>query len=151
MSYTAESGRMQILDDAAAAVGELEVALGQLGEAYDHLDEHTAEAMEDKIFRPLQGAYGLLRRVAGDFAGRYGLTARDSEPPPLPAPQDPRVAFEQTADSIDNADRILSDLQDSLLPVEVGDRELRTGLSEVRTQLTPLPGACDAMIRGFGR
>lgn len=151
MSYTSESGRQQILDDTIAAVGRLEAALGQLGEAYDQLDERTAENMEDGVFRPLQAAYSLLRRVHLQFAEHYGLSALEPPAGVVPSPRDPRVAFAQASDAIEQGERILSELQDSLLPVEVGDRELRTGLADVRTQLAPLPQACAALVRGFGR
>lgn len=151
MSYTSEEGRLQILEDTAGAVAQLALAIEQLGEAYDHLEEHAAERMEDSVFRPLQAAYGQLRRARTEFAARHNLTA--SEPPPgtTPAPHDARTALESAADSIEAADEIVSELQDSLLPVEVGDRELRTALSQVRTVLGPLPGACDQLIRTFGR
>ncbi len=151
MSYTSESGRMQILDDTAAAVTELDIAIEQLGEAYDHLDEHLADVLEADVFRPLQAAYGQLRRTQTEFAARYELTARDPAATTLPPPSDPRVALEAAADAIENADGILSDLQDTMLPVEVGDRELRTGLSSVRQLLDPLPGACDHLIGTVGR
>lgn len=151
MSYTSESGRLQILEESGVAATALEVAIAELGEAYDHLDEHAADVMEAEVFRPLQAAYGLLRRTRSEFAARHELTAAEPESPVPPAPQDPRSALELAADSIERADEVLSELQDSLLPVEVGDRELRTGLSETRSTLSPLPGACDALVRGFGR
>jgi hypothetical protein len=151
VSYTAESGRLQILEETAAAVVQLAVALAELGEAYDHLDEHTAELMEDEVFRPLQGVYGQLKRTQSEFGDRYHLPVPSDEAATRPAPEDPRTAFEHAADSIETADQILSELQDSLLPVEVGDRELRAGLSQARTLMTPLPGACDRLIRTIGR
>jgi hypothetical protein len=151
MSYTSASGRLQILEETGAAVRALDVAIAELGEAYDHLDEHTADVMEAGVFRPLQSAYGLLRRTRSEFAARHGLSAGEVPPAPAPAPQDPRSALELAADSIETADQALSELQDSLLPVEVGDRELRAGLSETRSTLAPLPAACDALVRRFGR
>jgi hypothetical protein len=151
MSYTSESGRLQILEDIAAAVTEIGAAIEQLGEAYDHLDEHLAEVLETDVFRPLQGAYGQLRRTQSDFAARYELPNRDPSASVLPPPSDPRTALEAAADAIESADGILSELQDSMLPVEVGDRELRSGLSDVRMLLDPLPGTCDHLIGTVGR
>ena len=69
----------------------------------------------------------------------------------MPAPENPRLALEHAADEIQAADDMLSELQDSLLPVEVGDRELRTGLSTTRTQIASLPAVCDELVRIVGR
>lgn len=151
MSYTSESGRLQILEDTASAVAEIDVAIEQLGEAYDHLDEHLADVMESEVFRPLQGAYGQLRRTQSDFAARHELSTQAPATPVLPPPSDPRAALEAAADAIESADRIISELQDSMLPVEVGDQELRAGLSEVRQLLDPLPAACDHLVSSVGR
>jgi len=151
MSYTSESGRLQILEDAAVAADELGVALAALGEAYEHLDEQSAERMEDELFRPLQAAYGQLKRTHSEFAARYGLPSRTfaSASPGLPA--DPRVLLGRVADSAQTADATLAELQDSLLPVEVGDEPLRTGLARVRTLIAPLPNLANRFIRTVGR
>lgn len=151
MSYTAESGRLQILDDAAAAAEQMAVALSAAGEAYEHLDEQAAERMESNLFRPLQAAYGQLNRTVTEFAGRYGLPDRQPGPPNVPLPGDPRRMLERAAESIDAADETLSELQDSLLPVEVGDEELRAGLSRTRRLLAPLSGASAELVRTLGR
>ncbi len=151
MSYTTNEGRSQILDDSAAAIDQLSVALAELGEAYEHLDEQTGDRMETQLFRPLQGAYGQLKRAHTEFAQRSGLSAREFAPIPSIAPEGPRMALEHAADAIQTADDTLADLQDSLLPVEVGDQELRAGLSGTRTTIAVLPGACDELIRIIGR
>jgi hypothetical protein len=52
---------------------------------------------------------------------------------------------------VSEADTILVDLQDSMLPVEVGDAELRSGLAEVRELLAPLPERAHQLLRTFGR
>ena len=49
------------------------------------------------------------------------------------------------------ADRTLAQLQDSMRPVEVGDAELRAGLSEVRRLVAPWPHAANELVRGLGR
>ena len=46
---------------------------------------------------------------------------------------------------------MLAELQDSLLPVEVGDRELRTGLADVRSTLSGVPDRAHELIRVLGR
>jgi|SRR5579863_2276370 len=151
MGYTTEEGRTQILDDAAEAVGQLSIAVAALGEAYEHLDEQSGDRMETVLFRPLQGAYGQLKRAHSEFAQRAGLPGRDFPPAPPPAPEDPRASLEHAADAIQSADDILAELQDSLLPVEVGDQQLRSGLSGTRTAIASLPEACDDFIRTLGR
>lgn len=151
MGYSTEEGRTQILDDAAAAVDELSIAITALSEAYEHLDEQAADRMEQIIFRPLQTAYGQLKRTISEFARRSGLPARDFPPSGQVAPEDPRATLERAADAIQAADDTLSELQDSLLPVEVGDQELRAGLSGTRSVIAPLPGVCDDFIRTLGR
>ena len=151
MSYTTEEGRTQILEDAAAAVEQLSIAMAALGEAYEHLDEQSGDRMEAELFRPLQGAYGQLKRTHSEFAQRVGLPSRDFPAAPPPAPADPRASLEHAADAIGSADEILAELQDSLLPVEVGDQALRGGLSGTRSVIADLPYACENFIRTLGR
>src|SRR5579871_4190124 len=104
MGYTTEEGRTQILDDAAAAVEQLSIAVAALGEAYEHLDEQAGDRMEASLFRPLQGAYGQLKRAHSEFAHRAGLPSRDFPSAPPPAPADPRASLEHAADAIQTAD-----------------------------------------------
>ncbi|HEX3804626.1 MAG TPA: hypothetical protein VHV75_17500 [Solirubrobacteraceae bacterium] len=151
MGYTTEEGRTQILDDAAAAVDQLSIAMAALGEAYEHLDEQAGDRMEARLFRPLQTGYGQLKRTHLEFAQRSGLPTRDFPTAPPLAPAEPRVSLEQAADAIQAADDMISELQDSLLPVEVGDRELRAGLSGTRSTIASLPEACDEFVRTLGR
>jgi hypothetical protein len=151
MGYTTEEGRTQILNDAAAAVNQLSIAVAALGEAYEHIDEQAGDRMEALLFRPLQGAFGQLKRTHSEFAQRVGLPSRDFPPAPTPAPEDPRASLEHAADAIQSADEILAELQDSLLPVEVGDQQLRSGLSGTRAAISALPEACDEFIRTLGR
>jgi hypothetical protein len=151
MSYTNAEGRTQILEDTAAAIAQLGIALAELAEAYEHLDEGLADHMEQALHRPLQSAYGQLKRTNAEFARRVDLPAPPIADSRQPAPENPRVALENAADAVQAADDMLSELQDSLLPVEVGDQELRAGLSAARTLIAPLPGACDDLVRTFGR
>ena len=151
MSYTTEEGRTQILEDSAAAVEQLSIAMAALGEAYEHLDEQSGDRMETELFRPVQGAYGQLKRTHSEFAHRVGLPVRDFPAAPPPAPADPRASLGQAADAIGAADEILAELQDSLLPVEVGDQALRGGLSGTRNMIAKVPAACEKFIRTLGR
>ncbi len=151
MAYTTEEGRIQILDDSAAAIEQLSVAVAALGEAYEHLDEDAGDRMETVLFRPLQGGYGQLKRAHSEFAQRVGLPGREFPPAMTPHPDDPRASLEHAADAIQSADDLIAELQDTLLPVEVGDQELRGSLSGARSVIAPLPEACDNFIRTLGR
>ena len=64
---------------------------------------------------------------------------------------DPRVYVDRAVDAIERADQILAELQDSMMPVEVGDRELRTGLSETRETIAELPARATRLMRTQGR
>jgi hypothetical protein len=151
VTYTAESGRLQILGDVAGAADDLAEALSALGDAYDRLDEQSADRMEEELFRPLQSAYGQLKRTSTEFAARYSLTPHPLRTVGQALPADPRLTIERAAEAVRQADEALANLQDSMLPVDVGDRELRAGLSEVRSLIAPIPGRSDAFTRTLGR
>ncbi len=151
MSYTNDSGRRQILDDSVAGANYMGDALAALGEAYELLDDHAAERMEESVFKPTQAAYGQLKRSLTEFAGRYGLPQPVFRPSMVPAPTDPHTTLDRVADLVQSADDALAELQDTLLPVEVGDADLRAGLSRTRTLLTRVPAAAEDLIRILGR
>jgi hypothetical protein len=152
MSYSAGEARVQLLDEMAEASDQLALALASLGEAYEELDEHTADELEAQLFRPTQLAYGRLRRSHAEFADRHGLPGRDFEPSSGGLHSaDPRVYVERAVEAIERADVVLAELQDSMLPVEVGDRELRTGLSETRATIAELPARARRLMRTQGR
>jgi hypothetical protein len=152
MAYTSESARRQLLDELGQAVEHLSVAIEALGQAYEAADDHSAEELEVRLFRPAQAAYGRARRTGAGFAERHGLTADAPIPPPVGAPSaDPRVHLERAIQAIEQADLVISEMQDSMLPVEVGDRELRDGLTEVRELLAAAPGQGRQLVRMIGR
>jgi len=152
MAYSADEARRQLLDDMAEATDQLGLAVAALGEAYEELDEHTADRLEEELFRPAQSAYGRLRRTHSEFAERHRV-------PPRTFTQssgglhsgDPRVYVDRAVEAIERADQGLAELQDSMLPVEVGDRELRDGLSEVRETIAELPARARRLMRAQGR
>jgi hypothetical protein len=152
MAYTSESARRQLLDQMGEAVEHLSVAIEALGEAYEAADERTADELEARLFRPVQAAYGRARRTRAGFAERHGLTEDPPAPAPVSAPSaDPRVHMERAIEAIQRADLVISEMQDSMLPVEVGDRELRDGLTEVRELLATAPGEGRQLVRLIGR
>ena len=152
MSYSAGEARGQVLDDVAEATDQLALALASLGEAYEELDEQTADALEEQLFRPVQSAYGRLRRTHAEFAERHGFPGREFAPSSGGLHSgDPRVYVDRAVDAIEHADQTLAVLQDSMLPVEVGDRELRAGLSETRSAIAELPARARRLMRAQGR
>ena len=79
MSYSAGEARRQLLEDVAEATDQLALAVAALTEAYEELDEHTADRLEEELFRPAQAAYGRLRRTYAEFAERHRLPGRAFE------------------------------------------------------------------------
>ena len=153
MAYVTQEARQELLDSVAEAVEELGVALAAIGAAYEQLDENSADRLEDALFRPVQAAYGRARRTHASFAERVGLPGRDFAPPTSAGPPSPGVRgfLERAVIGVEEADRLLADLQDSMRPVEVGDPELRAGLAEVRAQLADLTARTALFMRSFGR
>jgi hypothetical protein len=153
MPYGTREARQELLDEIARAVDELAVALAALGAAYEQLDEHTADRLEEQLFRPVQVAYGRLKRTHAAFAQRHGLPAREFAPaaaPGLPS-QGVRGFLDRAQEAVEDADAVLSELQDSMRPVEVGDPPLRAGLAEVRALLADLTARARELVRVLGR
>ncbi len=152
MAYNNAEARQDLLDIVAEAIDELAVALAALGAAYEQLDEHHADDLEEKLFRPVQRAYGRAKRTHAGFAERHGLQGRDFDAATAGAPSTGVKGFVDGAvGAVSSADVILSTLQDSMLPVEVGDRELRTGLGETRELIADLPARARGVVRTIGR
>jgi hypothetical protein len=152
MTYTTADGRKQLLDALAQAADEIGVALAALGEAYELLDERTAERLEGELFRPVQSAYGRAQRTYAGFAARHDLPAHTFESAPQGAPSTGVKGFVEAAvEAAGRADGELAALQDSMLPIEVGDAELRAGLQEVRELLGELRGRARELVRTLGR
>lgn len=152
MSYTSESARMQLLDELGQAVEALSVAIEALGEAYEAADDRTAEELESRLFRPVQAAYARAQRTRASFAERHQLTAGATSPARSAAPSaDPRTHLDRAIQAIERTDLVIAEMQDSMLPVEVGDRELRDGLTEVRELIAAAPGQARQLVRLIGR
>jgi hypothetical protein len=152
VAYRASDARQHLLDTVAEATEEIGFALASLGEAYEQLDEYTADRLEEALFRPVQLAYGRARRAHTAFAGRHGLPERAFEPPSAGvASTGARGFMDAAVDALRRADDTLATLQDSMLPVEVGDAELRAGLADVRALIGELPGRARELVRTLGR
>src|ERR1039458_2170604 len=152
MAYTTADARRQLLDELADATDEISSALASLGEAYELVDEQTADRLERELFRPVQMAYGRAQRTYAGFAGRHELPTRTFEPASQGAPSTGVKGFIDGAlDAAARADGELAALQDSMLPVEVGDAELRAGLQEVRELIGELRRHARELVRTLGR
>jgi hypothetical protein len=152
MAYTTAEGRQQILDELARATDELGYAFAALGEAYEQVDEQTGDRLEEQLYRPVQGAYGRARRTYADFAQRTGMPSRTFEPQATGLPSGgPRSFIDAAVEAVGAADAILAELQDSMLPVEVGDPELRASLADVREHASDISRRARELVRTLGR
>jgi hypothetical protein len=152
MAYTTSEARQELLDTLAEATDALGFALACLAEAYDKLDEHNGDRLEEELFGPVQVAYGRAKAAHSGFAGRHGLPVRTFEQ--QSAGVSPRGApgfIGQAVEAVAEADLALAELQDSMLPVEAGDAELRAGLTAVRERVRGLRGTARELLRTLGR
>jgi hypothetical protein len=150
--YTTADARQQLLEAIAEATEQLGVALSALSELYERLDEVSADAVEEQLFRPVQTAYGRAQRAHAAFAERHELRGREFAASPAGAPGRGTKGFMDSAVSaIGAADHALAGLQDSMLPVEVGDMQLRADLEQIRTLLDGLGARARRIERTIGR
>jgi len=153
MAYATREARQHLLATVAEAIAELQIAVAALGAAYEQLDDDSADRMEDALFRPAQTALGRAKRTYSGFAERHGLETV------VPAEQTTGVMpsagargyLDRAAETVAEAELILSELQDSMMPVEVGDAELRAGLAEIRAVISPIDEAAHGFMRTLGR
>jgi hypothetical protein len=152
MAYTTADARQQLLDALAEAIDQIAVALASVGEAYEQLDEQNADKLEQELFRPVQMAYGRAKRTHAEFASRHRLPPQPFEPAvPGPPSQGVKGFLSSAVEAVGNADRAIATLQDSMLPIEVGDPELRAGLQDVRRLIAGLPEQARQLLRTLGR
>jgi hypothetical protein len=152
VSYVAREARQELLDTIGEAIDEIAVALAALGGAYEQLTTAPADRLEEELFRPVQTAYGRAKRTHAGFAERQGLPAGTFAPAEAGRPSTGIRGFIDSAvASVADADSVLSELQDSMMPVEVGDAELRAGLAEVRELLGAVRGRAREFVRTLGR
>lgn len=150
--YTTAQARQQLLDSLAEATDQIGFALASVGEAYERLDEHTADRLERELFLPIQLAYGRAQRTYSEFADRHELPRRVfGQASAGPPSQGVKELLESSVQAVEEADRLLATLQDSMLPVEVGDADLRRGLEDVRRSLGDVRGQVRELVRTLGR
>ena len=145
MAYVTAEARQGLLETVARAIDELGIALAALGAAYEALDEASGDRLEEAApARP-----GRLRaRPADPFRLRRALRAAGRTFAPASAglpSQGVKGFLEKAVEAIVESDMLLVELQDSMAPVEVGDEQLRAGLSEVRALLADLQDRAGAV------
>lgn len=152
MVVTTAESRARIAEDLATAAERLAVAAANLGDAYERLDQATADRLEEELYGPVQRASGRARRAHGEFCRRFGLVPRELEPPPAAAGGHlPKALLDSAVAAVGDATHVLAALQDSGHPVEAGDRELRAVLIEIREQVAGVPGRAREFERSLGR
>lgn len=152
MAYSTDEGRQELLDSLAEAIDEIGFALASLGAAYEQLDDATADKLEEELFGPAQRAYGRAKRTYAAFAERAGLekVAFDDQPAGLPS-TGAKGFIDNAVEGISSAGGKLATLQDSPMLLEVGDLELRKGLTEIRELIGDLPHVARELQRRLGR
>lgn len=152
MPISTLEARTRILDELAEAVDRIALALACLGEAFELVSVTSADRLESELYMPVQKAYGRGKRTYTQFAERWSLEARELVTPAPGRPSQGAKAFvERAVIAAAEGDRAIADLQDSMLPIESGDAELRSGLTEARELLEPLPIAAREYLRTLGR
>ncbi|HWH96349.1 MAG TPA: hypothetical protein VNT03_20975, partial [Baekduia sp.] len=129
MAYTNVEGRQQLLDELGSAADAIGLAIAALGEAYEALDEQTADKLEDVLFRPAQAAAGRAKRTYAEFAERHRFPPRTFAPGAAGHASGARGHIDHAVEALRRADDELAELQDSMLPIEVGDAEVRAGIT----------------------
>jgi len=152
MPISTREARERILGDIAAAVDAMAFSLACLSEAFEQLSVGAADRMEGELYRPVQKAFGRGKRTHSQFAERVAMEGREFETPSIGRKTQGAKSFvEQAVVAAQRADAGLSELQDSMAPIEAGDAELRAGLNEVRELLAVVPGNAREFLRTLGR
>jgi hypothetical protein len=152
MAYTSAEARQDLLDAFADAIEHIGAALADLGAAYELLDERNGDRLEAELFGPVQRAYGRAKTTYAQFAGRHGMNGRTFATPSPGLPSTgAKGLIDNAVGSVAQANSALSGLQDSSLPTEVGDQELRAALSEVRELLDGVRQRAREIERTLGR
>jgi hypothetical protein len=152
VAYTTQEAREQILDDLGYAIEEITLASDCLGLAYELVHGGSADRLEEDLFRPVQSALGKAKRTQSGFATRVGMAV-----PALEAveagvsSQGARALVDRAGAASAEASRAIAELQDSMLPIEAGDAELRAGLAEVRDLVDGMSARTREFVRVLGR
>ena len=152
MAITRAEAQEQILEALGSATEQIGLAVECLGEAYEQLSESEGDRLEMELFGPAQKAFGLARRTRDGFSSRTGTRAAALLQLPVGArSQGARAFIDKATQAAEIADHEVAELQDTMLPIEAGDPELRAGLAAVREQLAAIPAASRDFVRTLGR
>ncbi len=152
MAITREEAQEQILEELTAATDRIALAVACLGEAYELLSDDAGDRLEAEIFRPAQKAYGRAKRTHDGFAQRVDRPTMILEPPSAGRSSQGVQSFvDRAVEASGDADQMVAEIQDSMMPIEFGDAELRAGLAGVREQLSGIPRAAAPFLSTLGR
>jgi len=152
VAITQRESRERILGDLAEAIDQLALSIACLSAAYELLTVNPADRLETELFAPVQKAFGRSKRTYAQFAERTGLDTRPLDSPQAGRPSQGVKSFvDRAVAAAGEADLILAELQDSMLPIEAGDAELRAGLADVRQLLSGLASTAREFLRTLGR
>ncbi len=152
MAVTRQEAVEQILEGLGTGIERTALALACLGAAYETLTTAPADRLEAELYGPVQRAYGRGMRAYSHYAKQNDVPARTFTLPDAGvASQGARAFIDRAVVATANADRALSDLQDTSIWIEFGDSELRAGLAAMRELLTPLPVSAREFVRTLGR
>ena len=131
MTYSTAEARHTLLDTVAEAADDLALGARRTSERPTSCwTSSTADRLEAELFRPAQIAYGRAQSAHAEFAKRHGIAPAVPSDRRRRGSSRPAREARSTAPSTRSAsaDARLADLQDSMLPVEVGDPPLRGAL-----------------------
>lgn len=152
MVVTTAESRARIAEDLATAAERLAVAAANLGDAYERLDQATADRLEEQLYAPVQRASGRARRAHAEFCRRFGLEPRGIAPAPAAAGgHTPKALIDSAMGAVGDTGHLLASLQDSGHPIEAGDAELRGAIAEIRELVEGVPARAREFERSLGR
>ena len=150
MQTTAEA-REELLERLGRAIEAIGFALTSLGAAYEQLDQFKADELEEKLFQPAQRAFGGRSAPTRSSQRATGSRAGSSSQHRPACRRSARRRSSRTPSPRSGERTSLSELQDSLLPVDVGDPELRAELAELRELLAGFDERACELVRTLGR
>ncbi|MEA2346476.1 MAG: hypothetical protein QOG62_263 [Thermoleophilaceae bacterium] len=152
MAYTTAEAHSRILEDLATVIDDISLASACLGEAYEHLHGGSADRLENDLFRPVSAAMAKARRTQTGFAARVGRDAPALEEQSAGAgSRDVKLFVDRAMSACAEASHTLAELQDSMMPIEAGDAELRSGIAEIRELVDGMPARAREFTRLLGR
>lgn len=152
MPITRQEASEQIVFELGNAVERATLASACLSSAYELLGTAPADRLEDELFRPVQKALGRAKRARARFAESSGVPAAELEQESAGLPsQGVKALVEKAIVAAAEADHAIAELQDSMMPIEFGDAELRADLAAIRELLDGLPSLSREFLRTLGR